>query len=98
LSLHGILLRFGSICLFVKKICVKCKYFLARGVIGCIVGARTSKQGNDQMTVMQRHPLEASDMAAGRAARAAGIACHYNPFDVYAEPQRYCAWKEGWHA
>jgi hypothetical protein len=52
----------------------------------------------NKMTVMQRHPLEASDMAAGRAARAAGIACHYNPFDVYAEPQRYCAWKEGWHA
>ena len=50
------------------------------------------------MTVMQRHPLEASDMASGRAARAAGIACHYNPFDFYAEPQRYCAWKEGWRA
>jgi hypothetical protein len=47
---------------------------------------------------MTRHPLEASDMAAGRAARAAGIACHYNPFDFYAEPQRYCAWKEGWRA
>ena len=52
----------------------------------------------NKMTVMQRHPLEASDMAAGRAARAAGIACHYNPFDFYAEPQRYCAWKEGWRA
>jgi hypothetical protein len=52
----------------------------------------------NKMTVMQRHPLEASDMAAGRAARAAGIACHYNPFDFYAEPQRYCAWIEGWRA
>jgi hypothetical protein len=48
------------------------------------------------MTKMNRHPLEAKDFAAGRLARASGIACHYNPFDVYAEPQRYFAWKEGW--
>jgi hypothetical protein len=81
-----------------KYFSVKRNFLLARGVAGCIVGIRTSKQGDDQMTVMQRHPLEASDMAAGRAARAAGIACHYNPFDFYAEPQRYCAWKEGWRA
>lgn len=48
--------------------------------------------------MMTRHPLEAEDFATGQAARAAGIASHRNPFDFYVEPQRYCAWKEGWHA
>jgi len=44
----------------------------------------------------ERHPLEGQDIAAGRAARVNGIPCHYNPHDFHTDPQRYCAWKEGW--
>ena len=45
-----------------------------------------------------RHPLEAQDIASGRAAFARGLARHYNAFDFHADPQRYCAWDEGWKA
>lgn len=53
---------------------------------------------NKMAKVAERHPLEAQDIAAGKAAKVAGISRHSNPHDFYAEPQRYCAWKEGWHA
>jgi hypothetical protein len=45
----GVLPCFGSIRLRRKKICVKRNFLLARGVVGCMVVARTSKQGDDQM-------------------------------------------------
>lgn len=50
------------------------------------------------MTTYTRHPLEAQDIAAGRAAFACGLARHHNAFDFWADPQRYCAWEEGWKA
>lgn len=50
------------------------------------------------MTTYTRHPLEAQDIAAGRAAFARGLARHHNAFDFWADPQRYCAWEEGWKA
>ena len=45
-----------------------------------------------------RHPNEAQDMAAGRAAALRGIPRHYNAFDWIEQPERHAAWDAGWKA
>jgi hypothetical protein len=54
---------------------------------------------------MTSHPLEAEDLAAGRAAFLAGTALHGNPHDMHgvepltiADRQRHEAWRAGWFA
>ena len=45
-----------------------------------------------------RHPDEAKDMAAGRAAALRGIPRLYNAFDWIDDPARAAAWDAGWKA